>query len=228
MASAGRPPRRLHRHQEGRQRGRAQPHPTPAQGGACAPRAPLEAEADHDYVLMARREALARSVRRARRGSAPGVPRHRAQRQRQPPAAGATDAKGQRQATMNSEDTRNLFLAIALSVLVMAGWQYFFAGPMAQRQHQAQIQTQSQTVQSPSAGQPAQGAEPQPGRHRGARRRRRAGRRRNGDASLRRSRRAPGSQSTRRASAARSTSRAASSTTSCSRTTTRRSAKRAR
>ena len=30
---------------------------------------------------------------------------------------------------MNSEDTRNLFLAIALSVLVMAGWQYFYAGP---------------------------------------------------------------------------------------------------
>ena len=39
---------------------------------------------------------------------------------------------------MNSEDTRNLFLAIALSVLVMAGWQYFYAGPMSQRQHQAQ------------------------------------------------------------------------------------------
>ena len=63
---------------------------------------------------------------------------------------------------MNSEDTRNLFLAIALSVLVMAGWQYFFAGPLAQRQHQAQMQTQSQTVQSPSAEQPAKGAQPPP------------------------------------------------------------------
>ena len=31
---------------------------------------------------------------------------------------------------MNSEDTRNLFLAIALSVLVMAAWQYFYAGPL--------------------------------------------------------------------------------------------------
>ena len=38
---------------------------------------------------------------------------------------------------MKSEDTRNLFLAIALSVLVMAAWQYFYAGPLYQREHQA-------------------------------------------------------------------------------------------
>ncbi len=44
---------------------------------------------------------------------------------------------------MNSEDTRNLFLAIALSVLVMAGWQYFYAGPLYQREHQAQTQANS-------------------------------------------------------------------------------------
>jgi len=41
---------------------------------------------------------------------------------------------------MNSEDTRNLLLAIALSVLVMAAWQYFYAGPLYQREHQAQMQ----------------------------------------------------------------------------------------
>ena len=45
---------------------------------------------------------------------------------------------------MNSEDTRNLFLAIALSVLVMAAWQYFYAGPRYQREHPAQTQTQTQ------------------------------------------------------------------------------------
>ena len=28
-------------------------------------------------------------------------------------------------------------LAIALSVLVMAAWQYFYAGPLYQREHQA-------------------------------------------------------------------------------------------
>ena len=41
---------------------------------------------------------------------------------------------------MKSEDTRNLFLAIALSVLVMAAWQYFYAGPLYQREHQAQME----------------------------------------------------------------------------------------
>ncbi|HKN27487.1 MAG TPA: membrane protein insertase YidC [Roseiarcus sp.] len=60
---------------------------------------------------------------------------------------------------MNSEDTRNLFLAIALSVLVMAGWQYFFAGPAYQRQHQAQ--TQSQTQANVTSEQPSQTAQPQ-------------------------------------------------------------------
>jgi YidC/Oxa1 family membrane protein insertase len=45
---------------------------------------------------------------------------------------------------MNSEDKRNLFLAIALSVLVMAAWQFFYAGPVYQREHQAQLQAQAQ------------------------------------------------------------------------------------
>ncbi|HTR13813.1 MAG TPA: membrane protein insertase YidC [Roseiarcus sp.] len=44
---------------------------------------------------------------------------------------------------MNTEDTRNLFLAIALSILVMVAWQYFYAGPLYQRQHPAQTQTQA-------------------------------------------------------------------------------------
>ncbi len=56
---------------------------------------------------------------------------------------------------MNNEDTRNLFLAIALSVLVMAGWQYFYAGPLYQRQHQAQTQT-NVTAQPSTEGSPAQ------------------------------------------------------------------------
>ncbi len=49
---------------------------------------------------------------------------------------------------MNSEDTRNLFLAIALSVMVMAGWQYFYAGPLYHHQHQAQTQANSQQTVS--------------------------------------------------------------------------------
>ena len=71
---------------------------------------------------------------------------------------------------MNSEDTRNLFLAIALSVLVMAGWQYFYAGPLYQHQRHAQTQTTSQTTASetqpssapaaPSASHPGAAAPP--------------------------------------------------------------------
>ena len=57
---------------------------------------------------------------------------------------------------MKSEDTRNLFLAIALSVLVMAAWQYFYAGPLYQRQHQAQMEAN----QTQATSQPASEAQP--------------------------------------------------------------------
>ncbi|HLX97875.1 MAG TPA: membrane protein insertase YidC [Roseiarcus sp.] len=59
---------------------------------------------------------------------------------------------------MKSEDTRNLFLAIALSVLVMAAWQYFYAGPLYQREHHAQTETSETQANS---AQPA--GETQPG-----------------------------------------------------------------
>jgi YidC/Oxa1 family membrane protein insertase len=59
---------------------------------------------------------------------------------------------------MNSEDTRNLFLAIALSVLVMAAWQYFYAGPLYQREHQAQLQANTQMQANTAA--PTSAAEP--------------------------------------------------------------------
>jgi YidC/Oxa1 family membrane protein insertase len=61
---------------------------------------------------------------------------------------------------MNSEDTRNLFLAIALSVLVMAAWQYFYAGPLYQKQHQAQLQAQQTEAQNQTAAQPQQAGAP--------------------------------------------------------------------
>jgi YidC/Oxa1 family membrane protein insertase len=60
---------------------------------------------------------------------------------------------------MNSEDSRNLILAIALSVLVMIGWQYFFAGPQLQKDHQAQTQAATQAAATPG-GAPAAGAVP--------------------------------------------------------------------
>ena len=62
---------------------------------------------------------------------------------------------------MKSEDTRNLFLAAALSVLVMVAWQYFYAGPLYQREHQAQTQANETAPASevqPSAAPAAPGA----------------------------------------------------------------------
>jgi len=59
---------------------------------------------------------------------------------------------------MNSEDTRNLFLAIALSVLVMAAWQYFYAGPLYQREHQAQLQANNPVPKSEAQSALAPGA----------------------------------------------------------------------
>jgi YidC/Oxa1 family membrane protein insertase len=60
---------------------------------------------------------------------------------------------------MNSEDLRNLFLAAALSVLVMVAWQYFYAGPLYQREHQAQTQSnQTQVNNAPAASEAQPGA----------------------------------------------------------------------
>jgi YidC/Oxa1 family membrane protein insertase len=55
---------------------------------------------------------------------------------------------------MNSEDSRNLILAIVLSVLVLIGWNYFYGAPQMQKDRQAQTQTQSNAPTS---------ATPQPG-----------------------------------------------------------------
>jgi len=41
---------------------------------------------------------------------------------------------------MNSEDSRNLILAIVLSLIVLIGWNYFYGAPQLQRDHQAQTQ----------------------------------------------------------------------------------------
>ena len=70
---------------------------------------------------------------------------------------------------MKSEDMRNLFLAVALSILVMAAWQYFYAGPLYQREHQAQMQAQAQAQAQANAaaksepGSPAQAGGSAPG-----------------------------------------------------------------
>ncbi len=48
---------------------------------------------------------------------------------------------------MNSADSRNVILAIVLSILVLIGWNYFFGSPQLQKERQAQThQTQTQPL----------------------------------------------------------------------------------
>ncbi|MFD1703350.1 membrane protein insertase YidC [Methylopila henanensis] len=62
-------------------------------------------------------------------------------------------------------DNRNTILAIALSALVLIGWQYFFARPQieAQREQQATQQALTQDKAANGAPQPGGAAVPQPG-----------------------------------------------------------------
>ena len=57
---------------------------------------------------------------------------------------------------MNSEDSRNIILAIVLSVLVLIGWNYFYAAPQLQKDRlahaPAQTQSPDQRAPAPSAG----------------------------------------------------------------------------
>ena len=63
-----------------------------------------------------------------------------------------------------NQDPKNLILAIGLSLLVIIGWQYFYAGPQLEKQRQAQSQLQ-QPAPKPPAGAPTptpNAAEPGP------------------------------------------------------------------
>jgi len=54
-------------------------------------------------------------------------------------------------------DNKNTILAIALSALVLLGWQYFFAVPQEKaRQEQLQAQQQAQKPNAPTSAQPGQ------------------------------------------------------------------------
>jgi YidC/Oxa1 family membrane protein insertase len=59
---------------------------------------------------------------------------------------------------MNSEDSRNIILAIVLSVAVLIGWQYFFAAPQLQKERQAQTQAQAQKPSPANPAAPSVGA----------------------------------------------------------------------
>jgi YidC/Oxa1 family membrane protein insertase len=49
------------------------------------------------------------------------------------------------------EDQKNLFLAMGLSLLVIVGWQYFYAGPKQEQARQVTAQTQSAVPAAPGA-----------------------------------------------------------------------------
>jgi YidC/Oxa1 family membrane protein insertase len=55
---------------------------------------------------------------------------------------------------MNSEDSRNLILAIVLSLAVLIGWNYFYGAPQLQKDRQAQTQANAPA----GAGQSSSGA----------------------------------------------------------------------
>src|SRR4029077_20041786 len=61
-------------------------------------------------------------------------------------------------------DNKNTILAIALSALVLLGWQYFFAVPQEKaRQEQLQAQQQAQKQNAPTPAQPGQAPPTQAG-----------------------------------------------------------------
>jgi YidC/Oxa1 family membrane protein insertase len=49
-------------------------------------------------------------------------------------------------------DNKNLFLAIGLSILVIIGWNYFYAGPQTERQRQERLAQQAQQPALPQPG----------------------------------------------------------------------------
>lgn len=62
-----------------------------------------------------------------------------------------------------SEEQKNLFLAMGLSLLVIIAWQYFYGQPLMEKQRQQQQAQQAQkTIQAPKPGQPGATA-PTPG-----------------------------------------------------------------
>ena len=55
-------------------------------------------------------------------------------------------------------DNRNLIIAIALSLAVLLGWQYFIAGPQIEKARQHELAQQAQTPAAQPGAAPAAGA----------------------------------------------------------------------
>ena len=48
------------------------------------------------------------------------------------------------------DDNKNVYLAIALSILVIIGWNYFYGWPQMERQRQAQLQNRAAVAGAPA------------------------------------------------------------------------------
>ena len=140
-------PGRIYRHQEERQRARAQPHPPPASRGGPAARCGLDSMAmrpHHDYVLVGRRAALTcdfstmlddlRSALNASTGKASNARPQKSQRAR----AATRIERRDPQRDHSMLDNRNTILAVILSGLVLIAWQYFYNIPQMEKQRAAQ------------------------------------------------------------------------------------------
>jgi len=57
-------------------------------------------------------------------------------------------------------DSKNFILAIVLSMAIIFGWQYFYAGPLAEKQAKQQQAAQQQTVTTTTDGQQQPAATP--------------------------------------------------------------------
>src|SRR5271156_5358342 len=53
-----------------------------------------------------------------------------------------------------TQDNKNLYLAIALSILVIIGWNYFYAAPQMERARQTQAQLQQPATAPQPQGRP--------------------------------------------------------------------------
>ena len=197
---------RLHRFEEGRQRGRAQPRAAPPAG--VVRRRPHWPAAGHDYVLIGRRAALiaAFALRRAPAARRRCVNRSRAAaRARRPASAGSPNV-----AMTDQKNTHPRHRAVGV---VLIGWQYFFGMPQMEKQRQqAQQHSSGASAAAAAAGGAARRGTPArpapPGPAPGAPGQPARGRPRGALASL-----AARRASRRRGSPARSRSRAGASTT---------------
>lgn len=100
----------------------------------------------HDYVVVARREVLTAPFEKLASELV-----SRIETKAETPAVG----KGPLQESM-MENNRNYFIAIALSVLIVLGWQFFYMNPRLEAQRRAeQAAKQHQQAQQAQTTQPA-------------------------------------------------------------------------